>query len=91
MYGWHQAFTEKFYGASAEGPSKCQNIHDSFKFRFVHLSSIKFLIGYYLMSISYHNVICGYKYQNILVPVILIESQNSFFLFFITGSIPNNL
>ena len=29
---------------------------------FVHLSSIKFLTGYYLMSISYHNVISGYKY-----------------------------
>ena len=26
----HQAFTEKFYGEHVEGPSKCQNIHDSF-------------------------------------------------------------
>ena len=26
----HQAFTEKFYGANVEGPSKCQNMHDSF-------------------------------------------------------------
>ena len=37
-------------------------MHDSFKIWFVHLSSIKFLTGYYLMSISYHNVISGYKY-----------------------------
>ena len=59
---WHQALTEKCYGANAERPSKCQNIHDSFKVWFVHLSSIKFLTGYYLMYISYHNVISGYKY-----------------------------
>ena len=36
--------------------------HDLFKVWFVHLSFIKFLAGYYLMSISYHNVIFGYKY-----------------------------
>ena len=52
----------EIYGANVEGPSKCQNIHDSFKVWFVDLSSIKFLTGYYLMSISYHNVISGYKY-----------------------------
>ena len=28
----------------------------------VHLSSIKFLTGYYLMSVSYNNVISGNKY-----------------------------
>ena len=39
-----------------------RNIHDSLKVLFVHLSSIELLTRYYLMSISYHNVICGYKY-----------------------------
>ena len=58
----HQAFTDKFYRANVEGPSKCQNIHDSFRVWLVHLSFIKFLTGYYLMSISYQNVISGYKY-----------------------------
>ena len=48
----HQAFTEKFYGTNVEGPSKCQNINDSFKVWFEHLSFIKFLTVYYLMSIS---------------------------------------
>ena len=52
----------KFYGANVEGPIKHQNIHDSFKVWFVPLSYIKFLTGYYLMYISYHNVISGYKY-----------------------------
>ena len=28
----------------------------------MHLSSIKFITGYYLVSISQHNVISGYKY-----------------------------
>ena len=37
-------------------------MHVPFKVWFVHLSSIKFLTRYYLMSISYHNVISGYKY-----------------------------
>ena len=59
---WHQAFTEKFYGANVEGLSKCQNINDSFKVWFEHLSSIKFLTVYYMMFISYHKVIPGYKY-----------------------------
>ena len=27
----HQAFTEEFYGANVGGPSKYQNIHDSFR------------------------------------------------------------
>ena len=58
----HQACIEKFYGSNIEGPSKCQTMHDLFKVWFVHLSSIKFLTRYYLMSISYHNVISGYKY-----------------------------
>ena len=82
----HQAFTEKFYGANVEGPSKCQNIHDSFKGWFVHLTSIIFLTRYYLMSILYHNVISGYKYTEYNITtltqyniIILIESQNSFF------------
>ena len=37
---------------------------------FVHLSSIKFLTGYYLMSISYHNVISGYIEYKYHRPVI---------------------
>ena len=57
---WHQAFTQKCYEANVEGPSKCQSIHESFRIWLVQLSYIKFLIGYYLMSISYHNVISGY-------------------------------
>ena len=57
---WHQAFTEKCYGANVEGSSKCQGIH--VRVWLAQLSSIKFLIGYYLMPISYHNVISGYKY-----------------------------
>ena len=56
------SFTEKFYGENVEKPSKCQSIHESFRGWLVHLSSIKFLTGYYLMSISYYNVISGYKY-----------------------------
>ena len=40
--------------------SKCQ--HTSFRVWLVQLSSIKFLMGYYLMSTSYHNVIYGHKY-----------------------------
>ena len=44
-----------------EEPSKCQSIHESFRIWLVHLSYIKFLIGYYLMSISYHNVMSGYQ------------------------------
>ena len=68
------------------------------KFWFVHLSSIKFLTRYYLMFISYHNVISGYKYTEYNITaltqynvIILIESQNYFFIFFITESAPNNL
>ena len=57
-----QAFTEKFHGANIGGPSKYQNIHDSFSVWLVHLSSIKFLTGYYPMSMLYHNMIYGYKY-----------------------------
>ena len=79
----------KFYGANVEGPIKYQNIHDSFKVWFVHLSSIKFLTGYYLMSISYHNMIFGYKYTEYNITtltqynvIILIESQNYFFIFY---------
>ena len=59
---WHQAPTEKFYWVNVEGPSKCQSMHVWFKVCFVHFSSIKFLSRYYLMSISYHNVISDYKY-----------------------------
>ena len=80
---WHQAFTEKFYGANVEGPSKFQSMHDSFKVWFVHLSSIKSLTGYYLMSMSYHNVIYGYKYTEYNTTtftqynvIILIKSEN---------------
>ena len=58
----HQAFTENFFGANVEGPTKCQSTHDSFRIWLVHLRSIKSLTGYYLLSISYHNVISGYKY-----------------------------
>ena len=58
---WYQAFTEKLYGTNVGGPSECQNIHDTFRIWLVQLSSIKFLTGYYLMSISYHNVKSGYK------------------------------
>ena len=58
----HQAFTEKFYGANVEGPRKCHSMHDLLEVWFLHLSSIKFQTGYYLMSISYHNAISGYKY-----------------------------
>ena len=47
---WHQAFTEKVYGANVEGPSKCQKINYSFKVWFEHFSSIKFLTIYHLMS-----------------------------------------
>ena len=36
IYERHPAFTEKFYGANAEGSSKCQNINDSFKVWFAH-------------------------------------------------------
>ena len=94
---WHQTFTEKFYGANAEGPSKCQNINDSFKVWFAQWISIKFLTGYYLMSFSYYIVIPGYKYTEYDITtlrqynvIILIVSQNSF-LFFRTESVPNNL
>ena len=52
----HQAFTEKFYGVNVEGPSKCQNINDSFKVWFEHLSFIKFLTVYYLMSKSQRDI-----------------------------------
>ena len=38
----HQAFTEKFYGAHVEGPSKCQNIHDSFIVWFENFRSCNF-------------------------------------------------
>ena len=46
---------------------------------FVHLSSIKFLNRYYLMSTSYHNVISGYREYNITTftqydVIILIKS-----------------
>ena len=58
---WHQAFTEKFYDANIEGPSRC-HINGSFKVWFEHLSFIKFLTLYYLMSVSYQMVISGYKY-----------------------------
>ena len=82
---WHQAFTEKFYEANVGGPSKCKKIDDSFKVSFEHLSSIKFLTGYYLMSISCYNVISGYKYTEYYVTtltqydvIILIQSQNYF-------------
>ena len=58
-------------------------MHDSFKIWFVHLSSIKFLTGYYLMSISYHNVISGYKYTEYnlttlkqYIVIRLIKSKN---------------
>ena len=76
---YHQAFTEKFYGANVEGSNKCRSMYDSFKVWFVHLSSIKFLTGYYLMSISYHNVISGYTEYNITTftqynVIILIKS-----------------
>ena len=67
----------------------CVAATDSFKVWFVHLSSIKFLTGYYLMSISHHNVISGYKYAEYNITtltqynvIILIESQNSFFIFY---------
>ena len=50
------------------------------------------------MHISYDNVISGYKYTeyNLITltqyhVIILIGSQNSFFCFFITESVPNNL
>ena len=56
---WHQVFTKKFYGENVEGPSKCQNINDSFKVWFEYLNSIKFLTVDYLMSISYHKMISG--------------------------------
>ena len=49
-------------GWNVGGPSECHNIYDSFRIYLVHLSSIKFLTGYYLKSISYHNVISDYKY-----------------------------
>ena len=46
---------------------------------FAHLSSIKFLTGYYLMSISYNNVISGDTEYNITTftqynVIILIKS-----------------
>ena len=47
---------EILWSKKVEGPNKCQNIHDSFKVWFEHLSSIKFLTGYCLMSLSCHNV-----------------------------------
>ena len=88
-------FTKKFYGENVEGPSKCQNINDSFKVWFEHLNSIKFLTVDYLMSMSYHKMISGYKYTEYNITtltqynvIILIESQ---FFFFITESVPNNL
>ena len=78
---WHQAFTKKFYGGNVEGPSKCQSMHVSFKVWFVNLSPIKFHTGYHLMSISFHNVISGYKYTEYNITtltqyniIILIES-----------------
>ena len=66
------SFTEKFYGENAEGPSKCQSILDSFIGWLVHLSSIKFLTVYYLMSISYHNVISGYRYTEHIITSLFI-------------------
>ena len=94
----HQAFTEKFYGVNVEGPSKCQNINDSFKVWFEHLNSIKFLIIYYLMSIPYHKVISGYKYIEYNITTltqynVYINTNRVTELFFIlyTESVPNNL
>ena len=62
---------------------------------FIHLSSIKFLTGYYLMAISYYNVICGYKYTEYNIKprtqynvMILTELQNSFF---VTETVAKNL
>ena len=53
----HKAFIEKFYRANVGKPSKCQNIHDSFRVWLVNSSFIKFLNGYYLISILHHNAI----------------------------------
>ena len=47
---WHQAFTEKFYGANVGGPNKCQDIHDLLRVSLVYLSSVKFLTGYYRLD-----------------------------------------
>ena len=78
---WHQAPTEKFYRVNVGGPSKCQNIHDSFRLWLGQVSSIKFLIGYHLMYASYHNVISDYNYTEYYIIIltkynlmILIES-----------------
>ena len=84
----YQAFTAKFYRENVDGPRKRQNIYDSFKVLFAHLSSIEILTGYYLMSTSYHNVISGYKYTEYNITtltyydvIILIEPQ-FFFIFY---------
>ena len=86
---WHQTFTEKFYGINVEGPRKRQNINDSFKVWFENLSSIKFFTECYLISISYHKVISGYKYTEYNITtltqynvIILIELQKFFFQIF---------
>ena len=51
-----------------------------FKVWFVHLTSIKFLTEYYLMSMSYHNMISRYKQTKYIVTpqhnvIILIEPK----------------
>ena len=53
--------------------------HDSISVSLVHISSVKFLSKYYLMSISYHNLVPDYKYTeyniiklteyNVLIPI----------------------
>ena len=62
----HKAFTKTFHGTNMAVPGKCQNIHDSFRVWLVHVSSIKFLTGYYLISIPYHNMILITNTQNII-------------------------
>ena len=59
---WYQGFTEKFYEANVGRYRTFQDIYDSFRVWLVHLSSIKFLTWFYLMSLSYPNVTSDYKY-----------------------------
>ena len=61
------------------------NKHDSFNVWLVNLSSMKFLIGYYLMS--NHNVISDYKYTQYNIIKLIIQ----FNFFLITEFDPNNL
>ena len=58
----NQAFTEEFDEEKVGGHRKCHIIHDLFKEWLLHLSSINYLTGYYLMYISHHIVISNNKY-----------------------------